>query len=138
MVVALLECKKVDYDKAENAIGREAIVNSDAKWRRIQSLMREKGVNADIIQLRNKWESTIVSYKKVRDWNHGSSNEPYEALDRNQRKTKKLSKDFPAEWIELMDSFYGHHPSISPPYVAESLEDPNVDVNPNIIVDLHE
>ncbi|KAL2635293.1 hypothetical protein R1flu_006772 [Riccia fluitans] len=48
MTVALLECKKVKYDEVENIIGREAIVSNDAKWRRIQSLMREKGVNADI------------------------------------------------------------------------------------------
>ncbi|KAL2623413.1 hypothetical protein R1flu_003618 [Riccia fluitans] len=88
--------------------------------------------------LRNKWESTIASYKKVRDWNHGFGNESYEALDQNQRKTEKLPKDFPAEWIELMDSFYGHRPSISPPCVFESLEDPNIGVSPNVIVDPHE
>ncbi|KAL2636167.1 hypothetical protein R1flu_007646 [Riccia fluitans] len=102
MVVALLECKKVEYDEVENAIGREAIVSSDAKWRRIQLLMREKSVNAYITQLRNKWESTIVSYKK------------------------------------LLDSFYGHRPSINPPYIAKSLNDPNVGVNLNVIVDPHE
>ncbi|KAL2628925.1 hypothetical protein R1flu_013611 [Riccia fluitans] len=67
MVVALLECKRLEYDEAENAIGREAIINSDLKWRRIQSLMREKGVNADTTQLRNKWKSTIGCYKKVRN-----------------------------------------------------------------------
>ncbi|KAL2635677.1 hypothetical protein R1flu_007156 [Riccia fluitans] len=83
MVVALLECKKVEYDEAENTVVWEAIVNSDTKWRRIQSLMRENSVSADITQLRNKWESTIASYKK-------------------------------------------------------SLEDPNVGVNPNVIVDPHE
>ncbi|KAL2631076.1 hypothetical protein R1flu_015762 [Riccia fluitans] len=131
MVVALLECKKIEYDEVENAIGREVIVSNDVKWQRIRSLMRKKGVNVDITQLRNKWESTIASYKKVRDWNHGSGNEPYEALNRNQRKIEKLPKDFPAEWIELLNSFYGHRPSISPPCIAQSLEDPNVGVNPH-------
>ncbi|KAL2608238.1 hypothetical protein R1flu_026811 [Riccia fluitans] len=138
MVVALLECKKVEYDEAENAICQEAIVSNDAKWRRIQLLMREKGVNVDITQLRNKWKSTIASYKKVRDWNHGFGNEPYEALDQNQRKIEKLPKDFLAEWIELLDSFYGHRPSINPPYIAEGMENLNVGVNPNVIVDPHE
>ncbi|KAL3683921.1 hypothetical protein R1sor_001943 [Riccia sorocarpa] len=94
-------------------------------------MMREKGVNADTTQLQNKWESTIASYKKVRDWNHDSENEPYSALDRNQCKTEKLPKDFPAEWIEILDSFYGHRPSIIPPCVAESLEDPTITVNPH-------
>ncbi|KAL2632946.1 hypothetical protein R1flu_004425 [Riccia fluitans] len=32
MVVALLECKRVEYDEAENVVGREAIINSDVKW----------------------------------------------------------------------------------------------------------
>ncbi|KAL3686124.1 hypothetical protein R1sor_004146 [Riccia sorocarpa] len=47
MVVALLECKRIEYDEAENATGREQIISSDLKWRRIQTMMREKGVNAD-------------------------------------------------------------------------------------------
>ncbi|KAL2653921.1 hypothetical protein R1flu_022049 [Riccia fluitans] len=64
MVVALLECKRFEYDEAENAIGMEAIINSDVKWRQIQFLMREKDVNVDTIELRNKWESTIGYYKK--------------------------------------------------------------------------
>ncbi|KAL2635642.1 hypothetical protein R1flu_007121 [Riccia fluitans] len=131
MVVALLECKRLEYDDAENVVGKDVIINSDVKWHRIQSLMRENGVNANITQLRNKWESTIDCYKKVRDWNHSFGNEPYFALDRKQRKAEKLSKDFPAEWVKLLDSFYGHQPSISPPCVAESLEDASITMNPH-------
>ncbi|KAL3695136.1 hypothetical protein R1sor_008787 [Riccia sorocarpa] len=51
--------------------------------------------------------------------------------DSNQRKVEKLPKDFPAEWTEIFDSFYGHCPSISPPCISESLDDPTVTVNPH-------
>ncbi|KAL3701767.1 hypothetical protein R1sor_019789 [Riccia sorocarpa] len=70
-VEALLECKKLESEELENLVGREQILSSDMKWKCIHTAMLERGVQADPSQLKNKWESVLGSYKKVKDWNLG-------------------------------------------------------------------
>ncbi|KAL2632768.1 hypothetical protein R1flu_004247 [Riccia fluitans] len=74
----------------------------------------------------------ISEQASLEETDHGDTPgaNPAMTIKNCMRKTKEHSKDFPAEWIELLDSFYGHHPSISPPYIAKSLEDLNVTVDP--------
>lgn len=63
-VEALLECKKQEAEELEMLVGREQIVSSEMKWKRIHSAMLAKGVQADPSQLRNKWESVLGTLQK--------------------------------------------------------------------------
>ncbi|KAL3684514.1 hypothetical protein R1sor_002536 [Riccia sorocarpa] len=120
-VEALLECKKAEAEELESLVGREQIISAEMKWKRIHAAMLSKGVQADPSQLRNKWESTLGSYKKVKDWNIRSGVEPYASLSRADRKANNLPLEFPDRWFEILESFYAGRPSITPPCMAESM-----------------
>ncbi|KAL3678216.1 hypothetical protein R1sor_021172 [Riccia sorocarpa] len=120
-VEALLECKKAEAEELESLVGREQIISAEMKWKRIHAAMLAKGVQADPSQLRNKWESTLGSYKKVKDWNNRSGVEPYASLSRADRKANNLPLEFPDRWLDILESFYAGRPSITPPCMAESM-----------------
>ncbi|KAL3689250.1 hypothetical protein R1sor_015559 [Riccia sorocarpa] len=120
MITALIECKRIEWDEFESVTGRDHIVSSDVKWRRVQSNLREKGVTADTSQIKGKWEGVLGWYKNVKDWNNRSGNPSYDSLSRAVRKLAKLPSDFKEAWGDDLDSFYDRHASFAPPCVSES------------------
>ncbi|KAL2613087.1 hypothetical protein R1flu_024779 [Riccia fluitans] len=83
--------------------------------------MLAKGVQAYPSQLRNKWESILGHYKKVKDWNNTSGVEPYASLSKADRKLNALPLEFPKHWLDILESFYCNRSSITPPCMAESM-----------------
>ncbi|KAL2642573.1 hypothetical protein R1flu_010160 [Riccia fluitans] len=83
--------------------------------------MLANGVQADPSQLRNKWESVLGHYKKVKDWNNRSGVELYASLSKVDRKLNALPLEIPKHWHDILESFYGNRPSVIRPCMAESI-----------------
>lgn len=57
----------------------------------------------------------------MKDWNNRSGVEPYASLSRADRKLNALPLEFPERWQDILESFYGNRPSVTPPCMAESM-----------------
>ncbi|KAL3697061.1 hypothetical protein R1sor_011137 [Riccia sorocarpa] len=75
-IIALKELKKAEWESFQATTSRRGvIVSSDVKWRLIRDGLLARGIDADVGQIRSKWDMLYNEFKRVRDWNKVSGNE---------------------------------------------------------------
>ncbi|KAL3693835.1 hypothetical protein R1sor_007486 [Riccia sorocarpa] len=119
---ALIECKKAQAIEEENREGRERCQSAEQKWQDIQRKIRVRGIECEVSQLKNKWESLQSDYKNVYDWNKKSGNGNYFAMDRKERRKKDLSPNLSESQYLLIHSFKGKKDNINLPCMTKSFK----------------
>ncbi|KAL3675005.1 hypothetical protein R1sor_024953 [Riccia sorocarpa] len=107
-------------DSVPNFKHHGVVITAAEKWKRVQDRLATNGVQANVSQIRSKWERLAGDFKKVGDWNKQSGNEPYSSLTAKNRRDHKSPLNFPEDVYNAMDIWMHRRHSMNECGVSES------------------